>query len=103
MNIRRAAPLNCARVCFQTVLSSAVTFNSIPKLSTPQDIGELFLAGPYPLMRGAFRPPALVAGETPFEAVLGDPHAEYRLEQCRARHGQSQSRARARAGEAPLP
>jgi len=44
MNIRRAAPLNCARVCFQTVLSSAVTFNSIPKLSTAQDIGELLLA-----------------------------------------------------------
>jgi hypothetical protein len=44
MNIRRAAPLNCARVCFQTVLSSAVIFNSIPKLSTAQLIGESLLA-----------------------------------------------------------
>src|SRR5664279_3502961 len=44
MIIRRAAPLNCARVCFQTVLNSAVTFNSIPKLSTTQVIGELLVA-----------------------------------------------------------
>src|ERR1039458_1903372 len=44
MNIRRAAPLNCASVCFQTVFNSAVTVNSIPKLSTDQVIGELLLA-----------------------------------------------------------
>jgi len=44
MNIRRAAPLNCARVCFQTVLSSAVTFNSIPQLSITPELGELLLA-----------------------------------------------------------
>jgi len=44
MNIRRAAPLNCAKVCFQTVLNSAVTFNSIPKLSTIHVIGALLVA-----------------------------------------------------------
>jgi hypothetical protein len=44
LNNHRAAPLNCARVCFQTVLSSAVTCNSIPKLGMAQDIDEVLLA-----------------------------------------------------------
>jgi hypothetical protein len=44
MNSHRAAPLNCAKVCFQTVLSSTVICNCIPKLSCTLHIGELLVA-----------------------------------------------------------